>query len=229
MALGRRAAAYQAEWLADRPGDLEEILERVLRIDPRCDWALRQLIVSMTLAPALGRAAGGLRPRARLGPRSRAAGRAAQRGGPGRQGLRRPPGAGDHLPARAVHARAGRSPGQHRAGTLARAPRALERAGGLLARAPAGGAAGRRARALRERIALAELDRLNDPAAALQSLRALLGEKGDHERVLAALEQILALETAAGRGAPGRRRRAGRRPTTPPASRHARWPPSSAG
>ena len=27
-----------------------EILERVLRIDPRCDWALRQLIVSMTLA-----------------------------------------------------------------------------------------------------------------------------------------------------------------------------------
>src|SRR5437763_6898030 len=50
MALGRRAAAYQAEWLADRPGDLEEILERVLRIDPRCDWALRQLIVSMTLA-----------------------------------------------------------------------------------------------------------------------------------------------------------------------------------
>jgi len=50
MTLGRRAAAYQAEWLADRPGDLEEILERVLRIDPRCDWALRQLIVSMTLA-----------------------------------------------------------------------------------------------------------------------------------------------------------------------------------
>src|SRR5258707_1303290 len=36
--------------LAIALGDVEEILERVLRIDPRCDWALRQLIVSMTLA-----------------------------------------------------------------------------------------------------------------------------------------------------------------------------------
>src|SRR6185295_13058219 len=50
VALGRRAVAFQVEWMADRPRVHEEILERVLRVDARCDWALRQLIVALTLA-----------------------------------------------------------------------------------------------------------------------------------------------------------------------------------
>ncbi len=195
MALGRRAAAYQAEWLADRPGDLEEILERVLRIDPRCDWALRQLIVSMTLAQrwdallavydrALGSGPDRERRVALLSEAAQVA-----KDFVGRQEL-----AITYLQELFTLV-----PGDPQVSTvlerlLERHERWSELVAFWRARLPVVPPA--EGRALRERIALAELDRLNDPAAALQSLRALLGEKGDHERVLAALEQILALETA---------------------------------
>ncbi len=195
MALGRRAAAYQAEWLADRPGDLEEILERVLRIDPRCEWALRQLIVSMTLAQrwdallavydrALGSGPDRERRVALLSEAAQVA-----KDFVGRQEL-----AITYLQELFTLV-----PGDPQVSTvLERLLERHERWSELVAfwRARLPVVPPPEGRTLRERIALAELDRLNDPAAALVSLRALLGEKGDPERVLAALEQILALESA---------------------------------
>jgi len=195
MALGRRAAAYQAEWLADRPGDLEEILERVLRIDPRCDWALRQLIVSMTLAQrwdallavydrALGSGPDRERRVALLSEAAQVA-----KDFVGRQ----------ELAITYLQELFALVPGDPQVSTvLERLLERHERWSELVAfwRARLPVVPPPEGRALRERIALAELDRLNDPAAALVSLRALLGEKGDHERVLAALEQILALDAA---------------------------------
>ena len=195
MALGRRAAAYQAEWLADRPGDLEEILERVLRIDPRCDWALRQLIVSMTLAQrwdallavydrALGSGPDRERRVALLSEAAQVA-----KDFVGRQ----------ELAITYLQELFALVPGDPQVSTvLERLLERHERWSELVAfwRARLPVVPPPEGRALRERIALAELDRLHDPAAALVSLRALLGEKGDHERVLAALEQILALDSA---------------------------------
>jgi tetratricopeptide (TPR) repeat protein len=195
MALGRRAANYQAEWLADRPDDLEEILERVLRIDPRCDWALRQLIVSMTLAQrwdallavydrALGSGPDRERRVALLSEAAQVA-----KDFVGRQEL-----AITYLQELFTLV-----PGDPQVSTvlerlLERHERWSELVAFWRARLPVVPQA--EGRALRERIALAELERLHDPAAALVSLRALLGDKGDHERVLAALEAILALDTA---------------------------------
>jgi tetratricopeptide (TPR) repeat protein len=196
MTLGRRAAAYQSEWLADRPGDLEEILERVLRIDPRCDWALRQLIVSMTLAQrwdallavydrALGSGPDRERRVALLSEAAQVA-----KDFVGRQEL-----AITYLQELFTLV-----PGDPQVATvLERLLERHERWGELVAfwRARLPVVPQSDGRVLRERIALAELDRLADPAAALASLRALLTEKGDQERVLTALEEILALETAA--------------------------------
>ncbi|HET6151108.1 MAG TPA: hypothetical protein VFH68_26465 [Polyangia bacterium] len=195
MTLGRRAAAYQAEWLADRPGDLEEILERVLRIDPRCEWALRQLIVSMTLAQrwdallavydrALGSGPDRERRVALLSEAAQVA-----KDFVGRQEL-----AITYLQELFTLV-----PGDPQVATvLERLLERHERWSELVvfwrARLPV--VPQLEGRALRERIALAELERLADPAAALQSLRALLSEKGDQTRVLAALEEILALEAA---------------------------------
>ena len=195
LSLGRRAAAYQAEWLADRPGDLEEILERVLRIDPRCDWALRQLIVSMTLAQRWDALLAVYDRALDSGPdrerRVALLSEAAQvaKDFVGRQDL-----AITYLQELFTLV-----PGDPQVATvlerlLERHERWSELCAFWRARLPVVPPV--EGRALRERIALCELDRLNDAAAALQSLRTLLAEKGDHERVLAALEQILALESA---------------------------------
>src|SRR5262245_17401616 len=49
MELGQRAVRFHQEWMADRPAALSDILQRVLEIDPSADWALKQLIVVLTL------------------------------------------------------------------------------------------------------------------------------------------------------------------------------------
>jgi tetratricopeptide (TPR) repeat protein len=195
VALGRRAAAFQVEWLADRPSALEAILERVLRIDARCDWALRQLIVALTLGQRWDAllavydralAAGPERER-RVALLSEAA--QVAKDFVGRQ----------ELAIVYLHELFALAPGDPQVSTVLE--RLLERHDRwtelvALWRARLGLVPPDEARALRERIALGELARLGDPGAALISLRALLGERGDPARALAALEEILVLESA---------------------------------
>jgi tetratricopeptide (TPR) repeat protein len=191
VALGRRAAAFQGEWLADQPAELEEILERVLRIDPRCDWAMRQLVVALTLAQrwdallaVYDRAlASGPDRERRVALLSEAA--QVAKDFVGRQ----------ELAITYLQELFGLTPGDPQVATvLERLLERHERWTDLIGfwRTRLGVVPSDEARALRERIALAQLERLGDTAAALQSLRALLGEKGDPRRVLAALEEILA-------------------------------------
>src|SRR5262245_42311956 len=183
--LGERAARFQQEWLADRPGLLVEVLERVLEVDPSADWAWKRLVVVLTLEErwdqllgAYDRALKAITERARRTELLEEAAQVAKDF------------VGDANRAVGyLQLLLDMRPGDWQvAAAIERLLERQERWRDLVAlwRGRIGGAAPDTARALRLRIATTELDRLADPAAALAEARRLLegpgtGAGGDHD------------------------------------------------
>jgi tetratricopeptide (TPR) repeat protein len=193
--LGQRAVRFHEEWFGAQAEDLLEILTRVLEVDPGSEWALRRLSVLYTVKERWSDLLG-------LYDQSLAA--------IDEVGRRR------ELLAEAAHIAKdfvgdidrtiGYLQEQQRLAPAdghlsAQLERLLERQGrwqelAALWKARLEFLPEEEERALRERIATCRLDKLDDPAGALEELRPLLSDGHDDTAACELLERILRLEGA---------------------------------
>jgi tetratricopeptide (TPR) repeat protein len=195
MTLGERAAHFHQEWLADRPASLVDILKRVLEIEPSADWALRRLIVVLTLQESWGEL---------LAAYDRALsviterGRRVQMLEEAAQVAKDFAGNADRAVGYLQQLFVLKPNDWQVAGALERLLERQERWTDLVAlwRARLEAATPDETRSLRVRIATTALDRLNDPRAALEETRRLLTDVGYDGPAVALLERIMALASA---------------------------------
>jgi len=194
VTLGERAVRFHQEWLADRPASLVDILQRVLEIEPSADWALKQLIVVLTLGEnwdqllsAYDRALGAVTER----------GRRVQLLEEAAQVAKDFVGNADRAIGYLQKLFALKPNDWQVAGALERLLERQERWRDLVAlwRARLDGATPDEVRALRARIATTQIDRLSSPAEALAEIQRLLDEPGDDSVAIALGERLVALES----------------------------------
>jgi tetratricopeptide (TPR) repeat protein len=194
-ALGERAARFHQEWLADRPALLGDILERVLEVEPSADWALKRLIVLLTLEESWDRLLA-VYDRALQAMPER--GRRVQLLEEAAQVAKDFVGNADRAIAY-LQMLSALKPGDWQvAGSLERLLERQERWADLVAlwRARLETATGDDARLLHVRIATTQIERLGSPAEALAETRRLLAEPGDGRDGLALGERLVSIESA---------------------------------
>jgi tetratricopeptide (TPR) repeat protein len=195
MELGERAVRFHQEWLADRPASLIDILQRVLEIEPATDWALKRLIVVLTLEEnwdqllaAYDRALGAITER----------GRRVQLLEEAAQVAKDFVGNADHAIGYLQKLFALKPNDWQVAGALERLLERQERWSDLVTlwRARLEGATGDEVRTLHVRIATTQIERLGAPHEALAETQRLLEEPGDDSAAIALAERLVALETS---------------------------------
>jgi tetratricopeptide (TPR) repeat protein len=191
--LGERAVRFHQEWLADRPASLIDILQRVLEIDPAADWALKQLIVVLTLEESWDQLLAAY-DRALAAVTER--GRRVQLLEEAAQVAKDFVGNADRAIGYLQKLFALKPTDWQVASALERLLERQERWRDLVAlwRARLDGAAADEVRALRARIATTQIDRLGAPADALAEIGRLLDEPGDDSAAVALCERLVALE-----------------------------------
>ena len=222
--LAPRAVRFHEEWFGAKADELEEILTRVLAVDPAAEWALRRLSVFYTvkerwndLLALYDRSLAGVDDTTQRRELLTEAVRVAKDF------------VGDTDRTIGYLTDLQRlSPGDaHLAGQL---ERLLERQGrwaelAALWRSRVPGLAPAEARALRVRTAALLLDRLGDPAGALAELRPLLADPEAGDAGLPAGREDPAPAGGPGRRCAARRWRCCAIATRPPAARPSWWPP----
>src|SRR5215471_5227978 len=195
MELGERAVRFHQEWLADRPASLIDILQRVLEIEPSCDWALKRLIVVLTLEETWAELLA-VYDRALAVVTER--GRRVQLLEEAAQVAKDFVGNADHAIGYLQKLFALKPNDWQVAGALERLLERQERWSDLvlLWRARIDGATPDEARALHVRIATTQIERLGAPHEALAETQRLLDQPGDDSAAIALGERLVALETS---------------------------------